>query len=546
MLRNTQSHVMNPKKTFALAVGLALFLLPLFLDFEGLSLMGHITLGIFLLAAVFWILEPIPIYATSLLVIFLQIVFLSVQGPLYQLSEVPSATPLPVEGEVWEIPAAALQEEDAVLVLENGKQAGVVPVTVTGSNAETVTVRSDELSTESRLVIDGDHWLLDFEVPSYTVYLNALANPIIILFLGGFVLAGAAVKYQLDRNLTRVILRPFGTKPARVTMGLMLVTATLSAFMSNTATTAMMMTVIIPIVAQLDPDDRYRIGVALAIPFAANVGGIATPIGTPPNAIAIGALQAHGIQIAFGTWMMLAVPLVVVILFFVWWLLLRVYPAKGERIVLDLSGRFNVSGKAITLYFVFGLTVLLWVSEAWHGLSSSVVAFFPIVALTAFRVVEIDEIRNLPWEVLWLMAGGIALGVAMQDTGLAEWLIGLIRWDLMGAFVVICVFGFVAAGLSNFISNTVAASLLVPLAISLGVSGMLADAASLEINAIIIAVGASLGMALPISTPPNAIAMSTGMLRTPDMARMGVIIALVGLPVAFVLAKFLWPLLVGN
>ncbi len=534
---------MNLKKPIALFAGIALFILPFFLELEGLSLMGHITLGIFLLAAVFWVTEPIPIYATSLLVIFLQILFLSVQGPLFQLNEVPSATPAAVEEGVWEIPAGALQDGERVLLLVNKNRAEAVPVEVVGEDAETVTVRSDLVAANSRLVLDADHWLLEFPAPGYTSYLNALANPIIILFLGGFVLASAAVKYQLDRNLTRVILRPFGTKPAYVTMGLMLVTAGLSAFMSNTATTAMMMTVILPIVAQLDPNDRYRIGIALAIPFAANVGGIATPIGTPPNAIVIGALQEQGVSIAFGSWMMLAVPLVVVLLVFVWWLLLKVYPAREERIVLDLSGKFNLSWKAVTLYVVFGLTVFLWVTEAWHGLSSSVVAFFPIAALTAFQVIEKDEIRNLSWEVLWLMAGGIALGISMRDTGLAEWLIGLIRWDAMGAFLVLAVFGFVAAGLSNFISNTVAASLLVPLAVTLGASGILAEGVSFEMNAVIIAVGASLGMALPISTPPNAIAMSTGMLRTADMAKMGILIGIVGLIIALALSQVLWPLL---
>ncbi len=534
---------MNPKTIVTLAIGLILFLLPFFIELEGLSLTGHITLGIFLLAALFWILEPIPIYATSLLVIFLQIIFLSVQGPLYQLGQVPATGPEPVEAEVWRIPAEALQEGEVLLLLDEDRQTSEIAVTVLDRDNGLVTVESAELTADTRLVLDADHWLLDFDVPSYTSYLNSLANPIIILFLGGFVLASAAVKYRLDRNLTRVILRPFGTRPAMVMLGLMLVTATLSAFMSNTATAAMMMTVIIPIVTQLDPADRYRIGIALCIPFAANVGGIATPIGTPPNAIVIGALQANDVFITFGTWMMLAVPLVAVLLFFVWWLLLKVYPPKEEKIVLEMSGKFDLSAKAIILYVVFGLTVVLWVTEAVHGLASSVVAFLPIAALTACQVIEKEDIRNLSWEVLWLMAGGIALGVAMQQTGLADYMIGLIRWELMGAFLVIIVFGFVAAGLSNFISNTVAASLLVPLAITLGASGILAEGVSVEINAIIIAVGASLGMALPISTPPNAIAMSTGMLRTPDMARMGIVIGIVGLVIALALSRVLWPAL---
>lgn len=448
-------------------------------DIEGLSFAGQITLGIFLFAAIFWILEPVPIFATSMLVIFLQILLLSAQGPLAQL------------------------------------MGGMEP----------------------------DHWRADYETADYTVFLNTLANPIIILFLGGFMLASGAVRYQLDRNLTRIILRPFGTRPVYIAMGLMLVTAFLSAFMSNTATTAMMMTVAIPIVGQMPEGDRFRTGLALCIPFAANIGGIATPIGTPPNAVIIGALAAQDIPIAFTDWMQLALPIVIVMLLFTWWLLMRLYPSTAREVKIDLSGAFQTSWKAIALYAVFAITVLLWVTETLHGISSTVVAFFPIAALPALRVIEKADIRNLPWEVLWLMAGGIALGVSMQNTGLAGWLIGLIAWDALGAIAILAVFGVVALALSNFISNTVAATLLIPLAISLGAPGVLGPEFNLEITAVMIAVSCSMAMILPISTPPNAIAVSTGMIATKDMAKSGIVIGFTGLVLALLLSRLLWPIL---
>ncbi|MCC5789736.1 MAG: SLC13/DASS family transporter [Opitutales bacterium] len=537
---------MSPFRIIALVVGLGALLLPLFVSIPGLSLAGHITLGIFLMAAIFWVTEPIPIYATSLIVILLQIMLLSVQGPFAGSAEVPLTQPEGTEIQYqWAIPAEAITEDGELYLMRNAHQGQKITVIMVSGENSTVIVESPRLSEGSDIAATTDHWLLEFQPVPHTTFLHSLANPIIILFLGGFILAAAAVKYELDRNLTRIILKPFGNRPAYILLGLMLVTAVLSAFMSNTATTAMMMTVIIPIVRQLEGSDKFRIGLALSIPFAANIGGMATPIGTPPNAVVIGALTAQGISIPFGTWMLLASPLVVVLLFLIWQLLLKVYPCQQERIKLQLDGAFLTTPRAIVLYIVFGVTILLWVTEALHGISSSVIAFIPIALLPAFKIIEKPEIRNLSWEVLWLMAGGISLGLSMRDTGLATWLIGLIGWEGMGALMVMAVFGMVAVAMSNFISNTVAATLLTPLAISLALSPEMQDIMTLDITAVMIAVGASLGMALPISTPPNAIAISTGMVRTPDMAKMGVIIGLGGIVLAIITSRFYWPLILG-
>ncbi len=465
------------RRTVVLLAGLGLFLLPQFLPLEGLSAAGALTLGLFLAAGLFWVFEPIPIYATSLLVIGAQLLFLSKDAPLVAAFSFP-------------YPA-------------------------------------QEAVASSR-------------------FMGTLAHPILILFLGGFMLAEAASKYGVEKGLTRMMLAPFGRKPSHVLLGLMLATATLSAFMSNTATTAMMITVIAPIIAVLAPEDRFRVALALAIPTAANLGGMATPIGTPPNAVALGALASQGTLIPFSTWMALAVPLTVVSLALAWWLLLKLYPAREKEIALDLTGRFDRSRPALLLYAVGGLTVVLWLTEALHGVPSTLTAFIPIALLPALGVIGKKEIRNLSWEVLWLVGGGISLGNSLQDTGLANWMINLVNWGSLGPVAILSGFTILSILLANFLSHTVTTALLVPIAISLGTSGVLGGAGSVAFIAIGVALASSFGMSLPISTPPNAIAIATGMVTTPQMARVGVVMAVAGFFITLLAALFFWPLILSQ
>ena len=462
---------MSKIKLTGLVLGLAGFLLPLFITFPGLSLAGHLAMSIFLLAAVFWMFETIPIYSTSILVIFFQVILLSTEGFIDYSGS--AYSPLP-----------------------------------------------------------------------YTQFIATLADPIIILFLGGFVLADASVKYDFDKNMTRLLLRPFGSQTKFIILGLMLVTAVLSAFMSNTATTAMMITVILPIIARMEPGDPARIAIALSIPFAANIGGIATPIGTPPNAVVIAALNQQGVEIAFSSWMLYATPLAIVMLFIAWQVLMRLYPPAVGRLTLNLEGKLKKSKHAIILYVTFGLTVLLWVTEGLHGIRSSIVALMPVAVLTLSSAFDKQDIRKLPWEVLWLIAGGIALGISMKETGLAEWMVGAIAWDQMGYLMLLAVFGVVALVMSNFLSNTVTASLLIPLAISLATSGILEGVFGMIMIGLVIALSASFAMVLPISTPPNAIAVSTGMVQTKNMITSGLIIGVIGLVLILLLSVIYWPFIV--
>jgi solute carrier family 13 (sodium-dependent dicarboxylate transporter), member 2/3/5 len=532
---------MNATKLTGLILGLCGFFLPLIITLPGLSFAGHLALGIFLLAAFFWMLEPIPIHGTSLLVIFLGVILLSAQGPLYKDASVPFVQPIQVEDQ-WILPSSALTSSSTIW-MKSGNVWTEFDVEIIEQRGDMVVVAA-ALSDSWNIASDPGHRLVGYVPGRFNDYIGTLANPIIILFLGGFMLAEGAVKYNFDKNLTKYLLKPFGTKPGPILIGLMLVTASLSAFMSNTATTAMMMTVIIPIIAQLKPTDRFKTALALSIPIAANIGGIATPIGTPPNAIVIAALQQQQISLSFTEWMGLTMPLVVVVLGLAWLMLMKMFPPQIEDFRVGGDTKFDKSRRAYVFYGIFLVTVLLWVTESLHSISSSIIALIPIAGLALTEVLEVKDIRRLPWEVLWLVAGGLSLGLYMDHTGLATYMVSTIDWASFSGFAVIALFALVAVVMSNFLSNTVTATLLMPLAVSIGI---LQGSSSLDVLelALVIGVGTSLAMVLPISTPPNAIAMSTGMVKTPDMAKSGLVIGIVGILLMLAYALVYWPLLLN-
>ena len=377
-----------------------------------------------------------------------------------------------------------------------------------------------------------------FDPPAYTEFYGALANPVIILFLGGFFLADAAAKHDLDRNLARVLLRPFGDQPARLMLGVMAITAVLSMFMSNTATTATMLAVVLPVSARLPVDDRARVSLALSVPVAANIGGIGTPVGTPPNAVAISALASAGHTLTFLDWMLLAVPFVVIILFLAWLALCRLFPTATERIDVRIDSTFDRTRPAWILYVTASATIALWLSEPLHGVPASVVAFLPIAVLLATRVFTADDLRNVQWHVLWLVAGGIALGEGVISTGLDAWMVDRLPLEDLPSLALIATLAVVALAASTVISNSATANLLIPIGLTVAASA--AVAIDPVLAGVIIAVGCSLAMALPVSTPPNAVAYATGSVKTANMAAVGGIVAVVGLALFIFVAPPIW------
>jgi solute carrier family 13 (sodium-dependent dicarboxylate transporter), member 2/3/5 len=461
-----------PQFTRAQLIGLVVaaigFAVPWLVEVPGLSPAGHRMFAIFIMAIVLWVTEAVPMHATAVIILLLEVLLLS---------------------------------DRALLALPEG-----------------------------------------FAGIRYQGVFAALADPIIILFLGGFFLADCATKYELDRNLSRVILRPFGTHPRMVLLGLMLVTGIFSMFMSNTATTATMMTLALPVIAQFPPTDRMRAAIALSIPMAANIGGIGTPIGTPPNAIALGALAASGVTgiPTFLQWMMGAIPFMVVFLLMAWGLLVLFFPTRQAAVELPRSARFDRSVPAMIFYVTFLLTVGLWLTENLHGISSNIVGFVPVVILLSTRVFSVKDMKSLDWHVLWLVAGGIALGLGVGQTGMDSWFIGLFDWQRMSPAMLIAVLAGASLIMGTFISHSATANLLVPIGISMARSPELGDVISPVAAAVFIAIGSSLAMALPISTPPNAIAFSTGEVRSKDMAVVGAVIGVIGWAIFVTVGPWMW------
>lgn len=383
------------------------------------------------------------------------------------------------------------------------------------------------------------------EMTNYKSIMAAFADPVIMLFLGGFVLAFAATKVGLDVQLAKVMLKPFGNKPKTVLLGVLLVIGIFSMFMSNTATAAMMLTFLTPVLLTLPADGGGRISFALAIPIAANLGGIGTPIGTPPNAIALGALQEAGYNITFVGWMIRMVPYVIVMLLIAWFLLTKMFPFKAKTIELKIEGApVKVTPfQKYVVWFTFALTIILWVFEGVIGVNSNIVAMIPFAVFSATGILKARDLEHINWAVLWMVAGGFALGTALNQTGLATTLINTIPFASWNALVVMIVGGFICYFLSNFISNSAAANLVVPILIVVGKA--LAGTPSFEalggIPSMIagIAICASVAMCLPVSTPPNALAASTGMITTKQMATMGIILGVVGIVLGYLMLIFI-------
>ena len=445
------------------------------------------VIAIFLFAAVMWLTEAIPSWCTSVVIIVVMLFTITGNGlePLVER--------LPVLG------------DDGQQLLKNGE-----PVTT-----------------------------LAYKYASYKSIMACFANPTIMLFIGGFILAIALTKTGLDVVLAKKLLAPFGSKPSIVLLGFIMVTALFSAFVSNTATAAMMLAFLAPVLRQMPDGSNDRVALALAIPLGANIGGIATPIGTPPNTIVLGYLQDNlGITIGFGEWMLKLVPYVVILLVLGWILLRVMFPFQQKKIELKIEGELHWTHKTWIVIITFIVTVLLWcLSDAIGlGLNSFIIAMVPVAAFAATGVIDKHDLSEINWAVLWMVAGGFALGVALAETGLDKALIGMVDFTTFPLVMVIILASLICFGFSNFVSHSAAASLLVPVlgvvAGAMQASGAITNGEVVQML-LCVALAASVSMILPISTPPNAIAHSTGFIKQSQMMIVGIIVGALGLVIGF-------------
>ncbi len=388
----------------------------------------------------------------------------------------------------------------------------------------------------------GIKWICDpgsaGQLLSYRQIMASFADPVIMLFIGGFVLAIATTKTGLDVHLAKVLLTPFGKKSENILLGFMLVTALFSMFISNTATTAMMLTFLAPVFKQLPDSGKGRIAMALSIPIAANLGGMGTPIGTPPNTIALKYLnnpEGLNLGIGFGQWMLFMVPFVIIMILIAWMLLKKMFPFTQKTIELKIEGELK-KGKETTLVIVTMIvTILLWMLDTVTGINTYTVALIPFAVFAMAGIITKYDLDEINWSVIWMVAGGFALGYAMNGSGLAALMVRAIPFAKFPPILIVLLSGLLCYVLSNLISHSATAALLMPILVVVctAMGDKLAAIGGPTTVLIGVAIASSSAMILPISTPPNALAYATNLVQQKDMAKTGIIIGIISIVLGY-------------
>lgn len=397
----------------------------------------------------------------------------------------------------------------------------------------------------------------------------------IFLFMGGFMIALAMEKWNLHRRIALTIISAIGTNMDRIILGFMVATGFLSMWISNTATAMMMVPIGLAITYQVAdalkdgpaPVDKENFGfgkaLMLGIAYSASVGGIATLIGTPPNtALAAAMEKMYGVEISFGKWMLFGTPFAWVFILLIWVYLVKfAYPAKvkelpgGRHLIRQEKERLGSASTEEKLVFtVFVLAALSWLSRSFvlqnflPGISDGVIAMFfaillfaiPAVNVKGDRLLDWETAVKLPWGILLLFGGGLAIAAGFVSSGLSEWIGGqLTALQGVPVIVVILIVATLVIFLTEITSNTATAAMMYP------IMGALAIALDVHPFALMVAAGvaASCAFMLPVATPPNAVVFGSGYLRIPDMAKAGLALNLIGIVLVTVSVWFLLPLI---
>jgi sodium-dependent dicarboxylate transporter 2/3/5 len=383
------------------------------------------------------------------------------------------------------------------------------------------------------------------------------ANPLIFLFLGGFMIALALERWNLHRRIALNILGRFGARPSALVAGFLVATASLSMWVSNTATAVMMLPVGLSVIGLLHADgvgalspkeDRnFAVALLLAIAYGASIGGLGTLIGTPPNALLAAYMaKTYGISVGFGQWMLLGVPMVMVMVPLAWLALTRLaFPVGGaaitgaDRVIADERDALGpMSRQEKRVAVVFGATATLWVARpAINAVMPELSLSDPIIALLgAFALfttpsdlrrgeflLNWEWARRLPWDVLILFGGGLSLASGIGESGLAQWMgnfmTGGTGWPLFAIVLLVTV---VVVFLTEITSNTATAAVFLPLAGAFALS----IAVDPFVMMVPVALAASCAFMMPVATPPNAIVFGSGKVTVPQMVRAGFLLNL--------------------
>ncbi len=344
------------------------------------------------------------------------------------------------------------------------------------------------------------------------------ANPVLALFLGGFALSVAATRYGIDSLIAQFAVRLSSGSKLLLLVLTMAATALLSMWMSNIAAAAMMIAALHPLFARGRQSDPFRRALLMGVAMAANFGGMATPIGTGPNAIAIAAIASTR-RITFTDWMIFAVPLTWALLVAAVIVLMVRFRVRGETSEVRKIEAKPVTHGARVVMVVFFLTVAAWLSEPLHGIPAATVALITTAVLFGSRLLKYEDLARIDWSTLLLIAGGIALGNLLEQSGVIRVGTLLLPWQQLPHVARLFLLCFASALFSALMSNTASVTMLIPLAASIDPAPS---------TAILIAISASLGIPFVISTPPNAMVHGEGGITFSDLAVPGLILMMLG------------------
>jgi len=397
------------------------------------------------------------------------------------------------------------------------------------------------------------------------------ANPIIYLYLGGFLMAMSLQRWNLHRRIALAILDRTGSDGRRLIGGFMLVCAMLSMWMTNTATTMMLLPIVLSVVVvildnakDLSEKERhnFQLAMLLGLAYSASIGGMATLIGTPPNALLVGFMaENYGIEISFARWMMVGVPVSAIMLPIAWILLTRVlFPVNipaNDAVRDHLHNMREELGKLTTaerrVAVIFGTVIFSWMLRkpitGWLGITGvSDAGIVMTAALLLFLLPSGDRERpqlmtwqyasRLPWGVLVLFGGGLSLAAVVSNSGLALWLgESLAPLNAWGVAALVIAAVAMVIFLTELTSNLATAATLLP------VMGAMAIQAGVPpiVLTVPITIAASCAFMLPVATPPNAIVFSTGLISIPEMVRAGVLLNVIGIIIVSIVSLYLAP-----
>tara|TARA_R110000765_G_scaffold4679_1_gene14782 strand:- start:2684 stop:4153 length:1470 start_codon:yes stop_codon:yes gene_type:complete len=393
---------------------------------------------------------------------------------------------------------------------------------------------------------------------------GSFGHKYVFLYMGGFIIAIAIEKWNLHRRIALNIINLIGSDVRKIILGFMVATAFLSMWISNTATAVMMLPIGLAIIKQLqdnpdtveDENQTFGKALMLAIAYSASIGGLATLIGTPPNLVLAGVvLDTYGYEITFMQWFVFGLPISIILIFICWKYLTKyaftfkqkTFPGGKEEIKRLLSKLGTISYEEKVVAFVFALTAFCWITRSFllqkllPGLDDTIIAIFFAIVLFLIpskkkgeQLINWEEAVKMPWGIILLFGGGMALAKGFEESGLATW-IGSQMTSLAGLPILVLVLVLIAAVnfLTEITSNLATTAMLLPVLAPM--------ALTIDVHPFVLMVGAAVAAScafmLPVATPPNAVVFGSGYLRIPDMVSKGFIMNIISI---FILTFFVY------